>query len=57
MGMPAPEQHDPDLPLFKALREGDSGSLALIMNRHERWVRGVVFGVLGRTGPLDDVMQ
>jgi RNA polymerase sigma-70 factor (ECF subfamily) len=57
MGMPAPEQQDPDQSLFEALSQTDAGSMVQIMQRHERWVRGVVFGVLGRADSVDDVMQ
>lgn len=52
----APET-DPDQPLFEALRGGDQSVLADLMQRHGRWVRGVVYAVLGQGHELDDVCQ
>ncbi len=51
------EPQDQDRPLFEALAAGDEGALAELMQRHGRWVRGVVFAVLGPVDELDDVVQ
>jgi len=55
--MPASEARDMDEPLFEALGSGDEGALQELMQRHARLVRGVVFGVLGRSPEVDDVCQ
>ncbi len=51
------EPQDQDRPLFEALAAGDEGALSELMQRHGRWVRGVVFAVLGPCDELDDVVQ
>jgi len=50
-------EFDPDQPLFEALRDGDQEVLADIMERHGRWVRGVVFSVVGNAQDVEDVCQ
>lgn len=52
-----PIEHDPEIPVVEAVRQGDPHALAELMDRQGRWVRGVIFGVLGRTGEIDDVAQ
>ncbi len=51
------EVQDQDQPLFEALMAGDGGALDELMQRHARWVRGVVYSVLGSVHELDDVVQ
>ena len=51
------DQFDTDRLLFEALIEGDSYAMSELVQRHERWVRSVVYGVLGRSEELDDVVQ
>ena len=46
-----------DLELVQSLTGGDDGVLHALMERHGRWVRGVVFSVLGDRSDLDDVCQ
>jgi len=46
-----------DLELVQSLAGGDDGVLHALMERHGRWVRGVVFSVLGDRNDLDDVCQ
>lgn len=46
-----------DLELVQSLTGGDDGALHALMERHGRWVRGVVFSVLGDHDDLDDVCQ
>lgn len=51
------EVQDQDQPLFEALAAGDGGALDELMQRHARFVRGVVYAVLGQSRDLDDVVQ
>jgi len=46
-----------DLKLVQSLIDGDEQALHALMERHARWVRGVVFSVLGDRDELDDVCQ
>lgn len=39
------------------IRSGDRAAFRNFVKRNRRWVRGVVFGVLGDTDKLDDAMQ
>lgn len=57
MALPVPEQHDPDVPLIEAIQDGNVELLPEFIRRQERWVRGVVYGVLGDNNQIDDVMQ
>ncbi|MCH7994293.1 MAG: RNA polymerase subunit sigma-24, partial [Planctomycetes bacterium] len=42
-----PAEFDPEEPVVEAVREGDRFAFAELVRRHEQWVRGVIFGVLG----------
>lgn len=55
--MPLPEDFDPDVLLVEALQQGDSAAMSELMDRHERWVRGAVYSVLGNNDQVDDVVQ
>ncbi|MFQ5462080.1 MAG: RNA polymerase sigma factor [Phycisphaerae bacterium] len=48
---------DEDLPLIQAIQRGDAYAFGELVRRHDRWVRGVLFGVLGNSDRLDDVAQ
>ncbi|MHC4697402.1 MAG: RNA polymerase sigma factor [Planctomycetota bacterium] len=48
---------DPDEPVIEAIRSGDHYAFSELMRRHGRWVRGVIFGVLGDSDRVDDVAQ
>jgi RNA polymerase sigma-70 factor, ECF subfamily len=48
---------DTDLELVQSLASGRQQALADLMQRHGRWVRGLVFSVLGDRDDLDDVCQ
>jgi len=48
---------DEDLPLIQAIQGGDAYAFGELVRRHDRWVRGVLFGVLGNSDRLDDVAQ
>ncbi|MEP0842059.1 MAG: RNA polymerase sigma factor [Phycisphaerae bacterium] len=54
---PLEAQADPERPVFEAIQQGDGYALEELMRRHGRWVRGVIFAVLGRADELDDVAQ
>lgn len=48
---------DPDVPLVEALRNGDELAYAELWRRHQRWVKGVIFSVIGDGDAVDDVAQ
>lgn len=50
-------EFDPEAPVIEAIRGGDRCAFAEFVRRHNEWVRGVIFGVLGRAESLDDVAQ
>lgn len=50
-------EFDPDVPLVKALQAGDESAFAELWRRHQRWVKGVVYAVVGDAGAVDDVAQ
>jgi RNA polymerase sigma-70 factor (ECF subfamily) len=50
-------EFDPDVPLVEALRNGDESAYAELWRRHQRWVKGVVFSVIGDADAVDDVAQ
>ena len=51
------ESFDEEEPVIEAIRSGDRFAFAELLKRHDGWVRGVIFGVLGRRDSLDDVAQ
>lgn len=55
--MAAPRDLDPEEPVIEAIRGGDRYAFEELVRRQNRWVRGVVFGVLGRRDEVDDVLQ
>ena len=57
MAMALAEEYDPDYPVIEAVRGGDPYAFEDLVRRHGRWVRSVVFGVLGRADGVDDVTQ
>ena len=48
---------DAEVPAVEAIRRGDRCACGSFLRRHESWVRGVIFGVLGEREGLDDVCQ
>ena len=46
-----------DESLVAELSAGSDAALTELVGRHGRWLRGVVYSVLGRTDELDDVAQ
>jgi len=57
MTMPLAEDYDADQPVIEAIQEGDKFAFEDLVRRHGRWVRSVVFGVLGDRDYVDDVVQ
>ncbi len=57
MAMRQPANDDADLPLIEALMRGEPRGLRELMRRHERWVRGVAYGITGRGDLAEDVAQ
>ncbi len=58
MGYPQSQpDYDQDVLLVEALQAGDEQVLGEFIQRQERWVRGVVYSVLGNSPQIDDVMQ
>lgn len=54
---PVEAEHDAQRLVMEAIQAGDAHAMAEFMGTHARWVRAVVFGVLGRATDLDDVVQ
>ena len=48
---------DPEHPVIEAVQRGDRYAFSELARRHESWVRGIIFGVLGDRDRLDDVAQ
>jgi len=57
MAVPMADQFDAEVPVIEAIRSGDRYAFAELVHRHTRWVRSVVFAVLGRREVVDDVVQ
>ena len=57
MAMAAPADFDPEEPVVEAIRGGDRYAFEELVRRQGRWVRGVIFGVLGNHDRVDDVAQ
>ncbi len=57
MAMPNRESFDEEEPVIEAIRSGDRFAFAEFLKRHDGWVRGVIYGVLGDRDCLDDVAQ
>jgi RNA polymerase sigma-70 factor, ECF subfamily len=57
MGTALADEFDVDLPVIEAIQAGDRYAFAELVQRHGSWVRAVVFGVLGRSDGIDDVVQ
>ncbi len=55
--MPRPDAFDAEDAVIEAIAARDRYALDDFVRRHQGWVRGVVFGVLGRPNAVDDVVQ
>ena len=47
MAMPFAEEFEREEPVVEAIRGGDRYAFEEFVRRRNRWVRGVIFGVLG----------
>ncbi len=57
MEMAADANFDAEQPVIEAIQQGDHYAFRELLRRHDRWVRGVVYGVLGCNDHIDDVTQ
>ena len=57
MTMRLAAEFDPERPVIEAVRLGDRSAFDELVRRQGRWVRGVIFGVLGDADRVDDVAQ
>ncbi len=57
MAMAQPDSFDSEAPVIDAIKQGDRYAFSELVQRQSGWVRGVVFGVLGRNDAVDDVCQ
>lgn len=57
MAMPFAEEFEAEEPVIEAIRCGDRYAFEEFVRRRNRWVRGVIFGVLGSQDCVDDVSQ
>lgn len=48
---------DIELPVVEAMLAGDQGAFEEFVRRQGRWVRGIIYGVLGDEQRLEDVTQ
>lgn len=55
--MPQPDDFDAEQPVIEAILQGDRYAFDELTQRQGAWVRGVIFGVLGDAGRVDDVLQ
>ena len=55
--MAATADFDPDGATMAAIQKGDHQAFRVFLRSQDRWVRGVVFGVLGDRHRVDDVTQ
>lgn len=57
MPMARHESCDAEEPVVEAIRGGDRSAFAEFVRRHNGWVRGAIYGVLGERDRVDDVAQ
>jgi RNA polymerase sigma-70 factor (ECF subfamily) len=50
-------EYDVELPVIEAIRQADQHAMGELIQRQGRWVRAVIFGVMGRIEDVDDVLQ
>ena len=46
-----------EISVVEAIQRGDAYAFRELLRRQDRWVRGIVFGVLGKPDRVDDVTQ
>lgn len=57
MAMGQHATYDDEVLVIEAIQAGDRYAFSELVRRHEGWVRGVVYGVLGARDYVDDVVQ
>ena len=57
MALKLADEFDSEEPVIEAMRGGDRYAFSEFVCRQNQWVRTVIFGVLGRADPVDDVAQ
>lgn len=57
MTMIQSENYDAETPVIEAVQTGDRFAFGELVRRHNGWVRGVVYGVLGDRDGVEDVTQ
>ena len=57
MAMPVVRDDHAELLLIESVRSGDRFAFTELVRTQDRWIRSIVFGVLGRADALDDVCQ
>lgn len=57
MGLPAEKLEHLEQTLIERIRARDPSAFTRWMAQNERWIRGVVYGVLGNRDRVDDVLQ
>jgi RNA polymerase sigma-70 factor (ECF subfamily) len=57
MAMPLADEFEAEELVIEAIRSGDRYAFEELVRRRNRWVRGVIFGVLGDRECVDDVSQ
>ena len=57
MSVAMPVEIDPEMPVVEAIRRGDRLAFDDFLRRQGRWVRGVIFGILGDRDRVDDAAQ
>jgi len=50
-------EYDPERPVIEAIQQSDPHAMDEFIHRQKRFVRGVIFSVLGRLDEIDDVAQ
>lgn len=55
--MAMPLEQDGEAAVFQAIQQGDRYALEELMQRHGRWVRGIVYAQLGDASATEDVLQ
>ena len=57
MAMAESDLQTAEEPVIEAVRAGDRYAFTEFVRRNDRWVRSVIYGVLGRREQVDDVAQ
>lgn len=55
--MAANADYDLEQPVIEAIQKGDDYAFKELLRRQDRWVRGIIYGVIGDPTRIDDVDQ